>query len=167
MRWALGLVPLCGGCSLLLDFSPKAAPADAAIDAPYNHSECQYMEPNDTIATATAISPGVDTGPAAVCPLVMGVDDLDFYKFTVPAGTTKVTVTSTFQNKLGDLDMKLYNAASEAVVAASLGFTDGETITCPGSSPPCPTLSPGDYVFEVYGAEAGVTNAYTFAVALQ
>lgn len=166
MRWAIALAPLCG-CSLILDFSPKAAPADAAIDAPYTHDQCLYMEPNDTLATASAMMPGVDTGPAAVCTIVMGTDDLDYYKFTVPAGTAKVIVTTTFKNKLGDLDLRLYNATSEALVAESLGFTDGESITCPGASPPCPMLQPGDYVFEVFGAEAGVTNEYTFAVTLQ
>ena len=166
MRWVLALAPLCG-CSLVLDFSPKAVPTDAMIDAPYDRAACQYMEPNDTIDTATTMQPGTDTGPAAICPLVMGVDDLDYYKFTVPAGTMKVTVATAFVNRLGDLDMRLFAASTQALVAESLGFTDGETITCPASSPPCPMLAAGDYIFEVFGAEAGVTNGYTFSVALQ
>ena len=43
------------GCSLILDFSNKAIPIDAAIDAPYTDVECMYKEPNDTVDTASVV----------------------------------------------------------------------------------------------------------------
>ncbi len=157
------------GCSLILDFSDSAAPHDAAIDAPYTTDECAYGEPNDTFGTAANVVPGTDTGPAAICPTTSGEDDLDFFKFTVPAGTNTVIVQTMFTNALGDLDLKLYDS-TQTPLAQSRGFSDGETITCPnapGSSPVCAKLAAGDYVFEVFPATPGATNFYTFAVTLQ
>ncbi len=169
-EWLVSLlIATAPGCSLILDFSDSAAPHDAAIDAPYTADQCAYGEPNDTFDTAFAITPGTDTGPAAICPTMTGLDDADYYKFTVPAGTTKVTVAITFTNALGDLDLKLEDA-TQTPLAQSRGFTDGETITCPnapGTSPLCATLAAGTYVFEVFPATAGATNVYSFAVTLQ
>lgn len=166
LRVALaGALASLAGCSVLLDFSKGAIPADAMIDAPFTQAACDYKEPDDTFDSAAPIT-SADSGPAAICPHTPGVDDLDFYRFTVPAGTTKVTVAIQFQNRLGDLDLRLLDA-NQAVVAQSRGFGDGETIVCPAASPACPTLAAGDYVFEVFGAIAGATNGYTFAVTLQ
>src|SRR5438105_925432 len=123
------------GCSLILDFSNKAIPIDAAIDAPYTDVECMYKEPNDTVDTAAMITT-VDTGPAASCPHD-GIDDHDFYRFTVPAMTAKVTITTMFTSSLGDLDLRLYNKTGATILARSSGFGDTETIICPGSSPAC------------------------------
>lgn len=162
------LAALCPGCSLILDFSSSAAPADAAIDAPYTAADCAYDEPNNTFATAAMITPGTDTGPAAICPVGdAGSPDLDYYRFTVPMGTTTVTVSITFTDALGDLDLDLYDGSSQALIAASRTFNNGETITCGSASTACPTLAPGDYVFEVFPATVGNTNAYTFDVVLQ
>jgi hypothetical protein len=157
------------GCSFILDFSDSAAPHDAPFDAPYTPDQCAYDEPNDTPDQAVAIAPGVDTGPAAICPSASGVDDADYYKFSVPAGTSTVKVSITFTNSLGDLDLKLFDP-TQTTVAQSRGFGDGESITCPnapGSSPLCPALASGVYTFEVFPATPGTTNAYSFAVSLQ
>jgi pre-peptidase len=155
------------GCSLILDFSNSAIPVDAEIDAPYTAEECMFKEPNDSPATAAVITP-TDTGPAAICATGMtGIDDHDFYKFTVPANTTKVIVSIAFTNRpTGDLDLRLYNKTGTTVLSRSSGFGDTETITCPGASPACTALVPDDYVFEVFPALTGSVNDYTFSVML-
>jgi hypothetical protein len=159
------LAALLPACSLILDFSDGAAPADAAIDAVYTQAECDYKEPNDTIGTAAPITTS-DTGPAAICARAPGEpEDRDFYKFTV-AGSSVVTLSITFTNRPGgDLDLKLYDATS-TVIAQSRGFSDGEALTCPGAAPACPALADGDYVFEVLPGVMGAVNNYTFALGL-
>src|SRR5690242_5136186 len=98
------------GCSLFLDFSDQAGVHDASIDGPYTADECAYKEPNETVDAPATMMPGVDTGPAAICAPVgdAGGEDLDFYLFTVPAGTTKVTLTLTLSPDGGDLDLILF-----------------------------------------------------------
>src|SRR5687767_7613737 len=92
----LGLFVLfLGGCSLLLDFGPGAIPVDATADGPYTQAECDYKEPNDAVAMASAITPA-DVGPAAIC--AGATEDRDFYKFTVPPSTARVTIRVTFVN---------------------------------------------------------------------
>lgn len=145
----------------MLDFSDKAIPKDAMVDAPYTADECAYKEPNDSVDTAAMITAS-DTGPAAIC----ADDQGDFYKFTV-AGATTVTVGIQFTNRPGgDLDLELLDAAGVRQ-SISRGFGDGETITCPGSAPACAALADGDYVMRVFPATSGSVNAYTFSVAIQ
>lgn len=155
------LASLCPGCSLILDFSDGAAPRDAMADTPYTQAECDYMEPNESIA-APAMVTAADTGPAAICK-TEGTEDHDFYKFTTPGGVP-VTVAITFTNRAGgDLDMRLYDSTG-TVISRSSGFGNGESITCPGDSPACGMLSAGDYVFEVFPAVAGSVNNYTISL---
>jgi hypothetical protein len=156
------------GCSLILDFSDQAGVHDAALDGPYTAAECTYKEPNDSIDTAAMITVA-DTGPAAICKNSGSgaAEDDDFYLFTVPAGTTKVTIAAMFTARPGgDLDMRLYDASS-AVVAQSRGFGDNETLICPASSPACPTLTAADYIFEIFPAMPGNLNDYTFSLTLE
>lgn len=155
---ALAIVAGTPACSLILDFD-AAAPADAAIDAPYTQAECDYKEPNDSAATAAPIT-AADTGPAAIC---AGSVDEDFYKFTVESAT--VTVSLQFTNRPGgDLDMKLLDS-SGLMVSQSRGFGDGEMIVCPGGVPSCATLTVGaDYIVQVFPAVAGSVNSYTFSI---
>ncbi|HET7501549.1 MAG TPA: PPC domain-containing protein, partial [Kofleriaceae bacterium] len=150
------------GCSWILDFSDGAIPGDAPIDAPYTQAECDFKEPNDTAATAAAVSP-VDTGPAAVC--AGETEDHDFYRFTVPAGTTlvEITIKATYR-PTGDLDLRLFDKTGTMVLAQSHEFTDQERITCPGSSPSCAALAPDDYLFEVFPGIPGSVNDYSFAI---
>ncbi|MDB4956321.1 MAG: hypothetical protein JWO36_3890 [Myxococcales bacterium] len=165
-------IAMCGGCSLILDFSSSAIPIDAEIDGPYTPDACAFLEPNDTLDTAMVVT-ATDTGPGAICaqPRDSGIgDDVDYYKFNVPAATTKVTVTLMYTNRPGgDLDLQLFDPAMPAMaIAKSRGFTDTETIVCPGASPFCPNLTPGnDYVFEVIPAIAGQVNQYTFSLTFQ
>ena len=152
-----------GGCSLLLDFSDQAVPRDASPDAPFDAADCAFKEPNDSLATAAAIAPS-DTGPAAICP--GGIEDHDFYRFTVPAGATRVEIrVDTVFRPGGDLDLRLYDGAG-AMLAQSHSFGDQERIVCPGSVPACTALAAGDHVFEVLPAVTGAVNRYTFTLAI-
>jgi hypothetical protein len=161
MRRELCLLALLPGCSLVLDFSDKAIPKDAMIDAPYTADECAYKEPNDTIDTAQPIT-AADSGPAAIC----ANDPADFYKVTL-AGATSVTFAIQFTNRAGgDLDLEILGSDGTQK-AISRGFGDGETILCPGSAPSCPMLPDGDYVMRVFPAMSGSVNAYTFSVQAQ
>ena len=64
----LAFAALLPGCSLILDFSDSAVPADAAIDAVYTQAECDYKEPNDSVADAQKIvhARAKDNGLAAL-----------------------------------------------------------------------------------------------------
>ncbi|MDQ3370302.1 MAG: PPC domain-containing protein [Myxococcota bacterium] len=156
----LALVPGTG-CSLILDFSESAVtPPDAA----FSQAECDFKEPNNALAEAALFDPA-DVGPAAICTAPGATDDRDFYKLTVPAATS-VTITITFvSTPTGDLDLKLTDTAG-ATLGQSRGFGDRESITCPGAAPLCSALAAGDYVFEVFPAQAGMTNRYDIAVEL-
>jgi hypothetical protein len=159
----LALAALLPGCSLILDFSDSAAPHDAAIDAVYTQAQCDYLEPNDSVTTAVMVSTG-EAGTAAICaPAMMGgTEDHDFYKFTVAA--VPFTVGIQFTNRPGgDLDMKVYSPDG-TLLGQSRGFGDGELVTCPGNSPSCPSVSPGDFVIEVFPAVAGAVNTYTLTL---
>src|SRR3954468_4645778 len=106
---ALFIAALTPACSLVLNFDDKPPP-DAAIDGPYTQAECDYNEPNDSVAQAAMIVAS-DTGPAAICkPAEGSPEDQDFYKFTV--ASAMVTIEIHFTNRPGgDLDMKLFDAA--------------------------------------------------------
>ena len=161
MRRELSLLALLPGCSLVLDFSDKAIPKDAMVDAPYTADECAYKEPNDSFDTAQVIT-STDTGPAAIC----ADDPADYYKFTV-AGASTVTVAIQFTNRPGgDLDLELLDAAG-AQVSISRGCGDGELIMCPGTVPACSKLADGDYVMRVFPAVTGAVNEYTFSLQMQ
>jgi len=160
----MGLAPLAA-CSLVLDFSDEAIPVDATPDAPYTQAQCDFKEPNNSLAEAQPLDPS-ESGPAAIC--AGDPEDRDFYKFTVPAGTASVSISIQFTNRpSGDLDLKLLDPSGTAL-AQSRGFTDGESIVCPstGSSPPCGVLAEGEYVFEVFPALPGALNSYEIALTL-
>jgi hypothetical protein len=165
-----GLLPLLlvgtAGCSLFLDFSEGAIPEDATPDSPFSQAECEFKEPNDSVAEAVLLDVS-EAGPGAVCERNVGVQDRDFYRFTVPAGTTTVTLRITFMSSAtGDLDLRLYDATGSTVLASSVGFMDTEQIVCPGQSPTCAALAEGDYIFEVFSPVAGGANRYDISLAL-
>ena len=155
---SLLLLPVAG-CSLVLDFSDRAIPIDAAVDGPAPPVGCDYKEPNETVATAAVIAPG-DTGPAALC----SATDHDFYKITVPAMTSQVAIRIAFSQRSGDLDLRLTDKTGQTMLAASLGFGDEEAIVCPSSA--CAALAADDYVFEVFPVGAAASNPYTLALVL-
>jgi hypothetical protein len=151
------------GCSLILDFD--SAGDDGGDDAvPYTQAECDFGEPNNTVAEAFVLTP-TDVGPAAICPSTP--EDRDHYRFTVPAGTANVSVRIMFTNRpTGDLDLRLTDMTGATTFGQSRGFEDVELITCPGSSPVCPSLPAGDYIFEVFPATPGSVNRYEIALTI-
>ncbi len=160
----LGMVIASSGCSFILDFSDSEIPRDAGADARFTQDECDYKEPNNSIAEA-ALFATTDVGPAAIC-ASEGTEDHDFYKLTVPSGTASVSVKITFSNAGGDLDLRLHDATGQTLLSQSREFGDEELITCPGTVPSCPMLTEGDYVFEVFPAKTGVMNSYTPALTI-
>ncbi len=157
--FALAL-PLVGGCSLILDFSGST---ETPVDAPFTQTECAFKEPNDTIDTAAQLEL-TDVGPAAICSTMMGVDDNDFYKITLPTNTAVSIKVSFVSFAGGDLDLKLTDAQG-GMLSASRGFDNEELIVCPGSSPPCAgPLAAGDYVIDVFPAQPGMANRYDIAI---
>ena len=160
----------CSGCSLILDFNNSQIPKDAMADAPYTLAECNYKEPNGTLAMAAMIDPATDMGPAAICGPTDDAgtdDDDDFFEFAVPTGTTSVSVSIAFTERAGgDLDLRLWDTMGN-MVSQSRGFGPGELIVCPGAAPACPTLAAGNYIFEVFPGVTGAVNVYTFSVVLQ
>src|SRR3954469_5961995 len=150
----LVIAALCPGCSLILDFSDSAAPHDAAIDAVYTQAQCDLYEPNESVDMPYIVAAG-DMGPAAICAPTTtgGAEDHDFYKFTVTQ--VPFTVGIQFTNRPGgDLDIKVYQPDG-TLIGQSRGFGDTESVTCPGSSPACPTVAAGDFVLEVFPAVTG------------
>lgn len=149
------------GCSLVLDFSGDVKPP---VDAPYSMAECDYKEPNDTRDTAAPLEL-TDVGPGAICSTMMGVDDHDFYKVTIPANSTvSFKITYNFF-ATGDIDLQLTDTTG-AVLSSSRGFDNDELITCPGASPPCVMLAPGDYILEVFPAQPAMSNRYDIQIAV-
>jgi hypothetical protein len=161
----LAFVLAGSGCSLVLSFGNDQIPKDAEIDGPSTQEECDYKEPNDSADMAAPITE-LDVGPAGICSPTPGIDDHDFYKFTVPALTASVTVRITFENRPGDLDLRLYDKTGATVLGRSSGIANGETIVCPAASPPCAMLAPDDYIFEVFPATAGTVNRYDIALTI-
>lgn len=157
-----------GGCSFVLNFDDSQIPKDMAIDGPFSQNECDYKEPNNSVAEAAVFIPGTDVGPGAICSDAdAGVEDRDYYRFTIPPATASVQVKITFPN-LGnddDLDLRLFDVTGATLYSQSRGILQEETINCPSSSPPCPMLAEGDYVFEVFPAP-GSTNRYDIAVTI-
>lgn len=157
---ALSLAALASGCSLILDFSGESKPP---IDAPFTMAECEFKEPNETAATASALAL-TDVGPAAICPMG-GTEDLDFYKITLPANST-VAFKITFVNSTtGDLDLRILDAQGTQL-SASRGFDNDEEITCPAASPLCPSLAAGDYLLEVLGSNPSMANRYDITISV-
>jgi hypothetical protein len=153
------------GCSLVLDFSDSAVPVDAPADAAFTQEECDFKEPNNAVIEA-ALFDVSEVGPAAVCERELGVQDTDFYKFTVPAGITNVRVRISFTTAMGDLDLKLYDS-NGTELGKSVGFSDTEEVVCPSAT--CNgnvALPPADYLFEVFAAQTGGGNRYDISLTL-
>tara|TARA_R110002096_G_scaffold77896_7_gene183336 strand:+ start:84121 stop:84795 length:675 start_codon:yes stop_codon:yes gene_type:complete len=169
---ALGFGASLAGCTFLLDFdepletgNADAASADfdagdvadagASFDAALA-ANCNAFEPNDTLLTPAAISPGALD--AAICPDA----DADFYSFSL-LGNTNLTITLAFDNESSDLNLRLYNEAN-AVVAAAVGTDAVEQIV----RGPAQTneLPAGTYRVEVFSATADSTLDYNLTLDL-
>lgn len=152
--WAgILLIPLAvtaSGCSLILDFSESAdaGPIDAAPTP--DSAGCDTLEPNDTLATAMAITPGN---------YVLGIceqGDHDFFRIDVD-GNQDVTVRIDFVNTVGDLEMRLYDSLG-GNIDQSQGFADFEQII--RSLAESDRLAAGTYFVEIYAFMDTATNDY-------
>jgi hypothetical protein len=104
-------------------------------------------ENNDTFASAYNL--GTLTSTRTVSSLVMA-DSADWFRFTTSAtGTTSNTISVTFQNSQGNLQLALYNS-SGTLLATSAGTGNTETITLNGRAA-------GTYYIDVFG-NSGATN---------
>jgi Leishmanolysin/Bacterial pre-peptidase C-terminal domain len=111
-------------------------------------------ENNDTRATAYNL--GTLTAARTVSSLRMA-DSADWFRFTTSAaGTSISSVSISFLNSQGNLQLALYNS-SGGLVRSSLGTGNSESISLSG-------LAAGTYYVDVYG-NAGATNPnYTLTV---
>src|SRR5262249_39272270 len=117
------------------------------VDDPY--------EENDTFAQASDL--GTLTAKRVITDLVMA-DAADWYRFTtVAAGTSANTVSISFRNATGNLDVELYDAGDRRL-RASTGTGDGETISLTG-------LPAGTYFVRVFGFQGAVNPNYTLTIA--
>ena len=86
-------------------------------------------ENNDTLATANNL--GTLTGTRTISSLVMA-DAADWFRFTTSAtGTASNTISISFQNSQGNLQLGLYNSAG-TLLATSAGTGNTETISLSG-----------------------------------
>lgn len=168
---AFGLGASLAGCTFLLDFDEPLDPGNADASAVFDARDvadagasfdaalaanCDAFEPNDTLVTPAAITPGVLQ--AAICPDA----DVDFYSFSL-LGNTNLTITLAFDNESSDLNLRLYNEAG-AVVAAAVGTDAVEQIV----RGPAQTneLPAGTYRVEVFSATADSTLDYDLTLDL-
>ncbi len=115
----------------------------AATTAPTDDA----YENNDTLSTAYNL--GTLSAARTVNPLVMA-DSADWFRFTTSAaGTSTSTVSISFLNSQGNLQLALYNS-SGAQIRSSLGTGNSESVSLNG-------LTAGTYYVDVFG-NAGATN---------
>lgn len=169
---AMVLAAGLSSCTFLLDFDKpiEAGAADSGIQAIDGGAEadalpsidaggsvtCAAHEPNDILTAPSLIAPS--TVEAAICP----DDDVDFYQFSI-LEENELSITLGFTTPGSDLNMRLYNDASQVVVAA-VGTDGAEQITRgPTQSNPLPA---GDYRIEVFSATGDATVDYDLTLAI-
>ncbi|HWB20892.1 MAG TPA: PPC domain-containing protein, partial [Phycisphaerales bacterium] len=90
--------------------------------APLNAGSDDNLEPNDTCATAVAISPGTYTNR-----IVKSTSE-DWYKINIPNGGG-ISVSATFTHSWGNIDMQLYNSCGGSVLTSSTGTGNSEALS--------------------------------------
>ena len=150
----LGLA--ASGCSLILDFSQDtdAGPIDA-VPTP-DGAGCDTLEPNDTLATAVALTAG---------DYVLGIcedGDHDYFQIAVD-GNQDMTVRIDFVNTVGDLEMRMYDSLG-GNIDQSQSFADFEQII--RSAAEGDRLAAGTYFIEVWGFMDTSTNDYDLTLTI-
>jgi hypothetical protein len=111
-------------------------------------------ENNDTLSTAYNL--GTLASSRTVNPLIMA-DSADWFRFTTSAtGTTTNTVSISFSNTQGNLQLALYNS-SGAQIGSSLGTGNTETVSLNG-------LAAGTYYVDVFGASGAFNPNYSLTI---
>jgi hypothetical protein len=118
-----------------------------------NYSSCidKDSEPNNTKAGATMITREGPSPGWEICP----AGDVDQFAVQLEKGQ-KLTVSITFKNQLGDLELALADPDG-FVIGASRGLNDGEQIKLAAAE------KKGVYIIGVYGF-GKVTNTYDLNV---
>jgi hypothetical protein len=146
-----------GGCSLILDFSEAGADAGPPDAAPTPDGPgCDTFEPNDTLATATPLTPGN---------YVLGIcdnGDHDYFQIALD-GNQDLTVRIDFDNANGDLEMRLYDSLGGRI-DQSQSFNDFEQII--RSVAEADRLAAGTYFVEIYGFNDTATNDYELTLTI-
>jgi hypothetical protein len=118
------------------------------------------FEPNDRLDVAAdlGILQGDRTWNDPVNPLsIDNGNDVDWFKFqTLALGTPINTVTITFDNALGDLDLELCDATG-AVLQASNSATNQERVSLNGRSA-------GNYYLHVFGVDGASNPRYALEI---
>jgi hypothetical protein len=111
-------------------------------------------ENNDTFATANNL--GTITAARTIGSLVMA-DSADWFRFTTSAtGTSTSTVSLSFLNSQGNLQLALYNA-SGVQVALSSGTGNSESVSLNG-------LAAGTYYVDIFEASGATNPNYSLTV---
>src|SRR5262249_54796929 len=110
-------------------------------------------ENNDTLAQAAPL--GTITQTQTFSGLAM-LDAADFYSFSIPAQGVGGSVSISFLQSQGDLDMKLFNANGTRI-GLSDGIGDGEAISLSG-------LAAGTYFVDVYGYNGAHNPSYSLTI---
>ena len=119
------------------------------VGADYGDCTDDDLEPNSTANEASPL------GIEVVENLTLCPGDSDFFRIVAPAGK-QLRIALAFDNALGDLDLELYDATGQQVLAYSSGYSDSEEVVYNASSPT--TL----YV-RAFGYQ-GEGNTYTIGV---
>jgi subtilisin family serine protease len=124
------------------------------IDGPAAAVTDDAYENNDTRATAYDL--GTLTAAKTISSLAMA-DSYDWYKFTTAAaGTSSSSVSISFQNSQGDLDLALYDS-SGTLVSSSQGTGNSEMISLNG-------LAAGTYYVRVNGYNGALNSNYSLTL---
>jgi hypothetical protein len=112
------------------------------------------FEQNDTLAKATEL--GRLKGPVTLSSLGL-VDANDWYRFTTTkTGGVSNSVSITFQNANGNLDLQLYNVSGQ-LLKSSVGNGNTEKISLSGRKA-------GTYFIRVYGKAGAINTSYSLNV---
>ena len=131
----------------------------------YNSRQNDFFDAkgsNDSSRTADDISSYIDSNGQltlsaldSTTPVMIGVNDIDWYKITVPASTTGTMVVRMQSTGLSLLapSLAVYNAAGTTMLGQQISYTMGDTVTVtinecvpwPGLRYPMPGLNDGRF----------------------
>ena len=107
------------------------------------------IEPNNNRGESIVVDKDMAIGDLSI----HNGDDVDFFRITLPAGTTGTSsdfVEAKFSHTEGDLDLELLDSAGD-VIAFSKSETDDERISLDG-------LASGDYFVRVFGFSSATAD---------
>lgn len=140
-RYSVGITNLSGGVGGSYTWQ---------IDGPADDA----YEENDFFSQAKSL--GTLSSPRTVSGLVMA-DAADWFSFkTTAAGTAANSVSISFQNAQGNLDLQLYNSAGQVIRAANTAG-NVETVSLDG-------LAAGTYSVRAFGAQGARNPSYSLTV---